>query len=164
MKNIVMTLFAAALFLSAGTGCKKQDINQLPPITDISSIDFADEPSLRGDFDSNLNLKTVYFSYDKSELPQDALDALKENASYLVNNPSINVVVEGHCDERGTIEYNLSLGQKRAVKVKEYYVQLGVKPNRIATISFGEEKPADPRNNESAWAKNRRAETKVMSK
>jgi peptidoglycan-associated lipoprotein len=119
---------------------------------------------LRGENDSNINLKTIYFGYDKSELSQDALDALKENAAYLINNPAINVIVEGHCDERGTIEYNLSLGQKRAVKVKEYYVQLGVKANKVATISFGEEKPVDPRSNESAWAKNRRAETKVMSK
>jgi peptidoglycan-associated lipoprotein len=97
-------------------------------------------------------------------LEQEALDALKENASYLLNNADINVIVEGHCDERGTVEYNLSLGQKRAVKVKEYYVQLGVKANRVATISYGEEKPVDPRNNESAWAKNRRAETKIISK
>ena len=164
MKNIVVILFAAALAVSLGAGCKKQDVNQLPPITDINAVDFADEPSIRGDFDSNVNLKTVYFGFDKSELAQEALDILKANAAYIINNPGINVVVEGHCDERGTIEYNLSLGQKRAVKVKEYYVQLGVKPNRIATISFGHEKPVDPRSNETAWAKNRRAETKVMSK
>ena len=71
-------------------------------------------------------------------------------------------MVEGHCDDRRTVEYNLSLGQRRAVKVKEYYTQLGIVSNRIATISYGEEKPVDTRSNESAWSKNRRAETKAM--
>ncbi|MDR1940988.1 MAG: peptidoglycan-associated lipoprotein Pal [Endomicrobium sp.] len=165
MKRVLAFLLLGFMVAAVGSGCKKQDINnqQLPP-SDLSSIDFADEPSLRGDFDRDLNLKTIYFDFDKSDLMPDALDTLKENAAYLINNPAINVVVEGHCDDRGTIEYNLSLGQRRAVKVKEYYTQLGVAANRVATISYGEEKPVDPRNNDSAWAKNRRAETKVMSR
>jgi peptidoglycan-associated lipoprotein len=165
MKRTLAFLLLCFAVAAAGSGCKKQDINQnQKPPADLRSIDFADEPSLRGDFDRDLNLKTIYFDYDKSDLLPDALDTLKENAAYLINNPSINVVVEGHCDERGTIEYNLSLGQRRAVKVKEYYTQLGVAANRIATISYGEEKAVDPGNNERAWAKNRRAETKVMSR
>ncbi len=87
---------------------------------------------------------------------------MKANSNFLKNNPKVNIVIEGHCDERGTTEYNLALGQRRAVKVKEYYVQLGIAPNRIATVSYGEEMPADKRNNEAGWAKNRRAETKVI--
>lgn len=146
-------------------GCKKKDISGggATPGSDIAiTPDFADEPSLRGDLDRDINLKTIYFEFDRSELGQDALNTLKENAAYLINNPDVKIVVEGHCDDRGTVEYNLSLGQRRAVKVKEYYTQLGIVSNRIATISYGEEKPVDTRSNESAWSKNRRAETKAM--
>jgi peptidoglycan-associated lipoprotein len=152
-------------FLVFAAGCKKKDINGegTAPETDVTiTPDFADEPSLRGDLDKDINLKTIYFEFDRSELSPDALNTLKENAAYLINYPNVKVVVEGHCDDRGTVEYNLALGQRRAVKVKEYYTQLGIAANRIATISYGEEKPVDTRNNESAWAKNRRSETKVM--
>lgn len=167
MKKVVtLLLFGFFIFAAGATGCKKQDIKKGSESggSAVGALDFADEPSLRGEYDKDINLKTVYFDFDRSELTQDALFILKENAAYVINNPEINIVVEGHCDERGTIEYNLSLGQRRAVKVKEYYTQLGVPANRIATISYGEEKPADSRNNESAWSKNRRAETKAMVK
>jgi len=152
-------------------GCaKKQSIN--PTTDDYSSydehsmetVDFADEPSVRGERERDANLKTINFDFDKSDLTADARTILKTNAAFLLSNPNVNVVVEGHCDERGTIAYNLALSQRRAVKVKEYYVQLGVSPNRIATISYGHEKPVDYRSNETAWAKNRRAETKVIVK
>jgi peptidoglycan-associated lipoprotein len=163
MKKILALMMLCVMVFAVG--CKKKDIQNdaVTPETDVTiTPDFADEPSLRGDLDKDLNLKTIYFDFDKSELGTDALDTLKENAAYLINNPKVQVVVEGHCDDRGTVEYNLALGQRRAVKVKEYYTQLGVASNRMATISYGEEKPVDTRSNESAWAKNRRAETKVM--
>lgn len=161
-KVLAFMMFGFLVFTVGCSSAKKQDVSKGVGDTSIESYDFADEPSLRGDLDKDINLKTVYFDFDRSDFGQEALDTMKENASYLINNPDVSIVVEGHCDDRGTIEYNLSLGQRRAVKVKEYYVQLGIAPNRIATISYGEEKPADPRSNESAWAKNRRAETKVM--
>lgn len=124
---------------------------------------FSQEPSIRGTETGTVSdLETVYFSFDSSKISDDALEILKKNTKYLEKNPMVNVVVEGHCDERGTIEYNLALGQKRAVKVKEYYVQLGIDSNRIATISYGEEMPQDTRHNEAGWAKNRRAETKII--
>ncbi|MCL2144600.1 MAG: peptidoglycan-associated lipoprotein Pal [Endomicrobia bacterium] len=162
MKKVLALMLLGVMVFAAG--CKKKDIkSNLTPDTDITiSQDFADEPSLRGDMDKDINLRIVYFEFDRSDLGQDALNTLKENAAYLINNTRVKVVVEGHCDDRGTVEYNLALGQRRAVKVKEYYTQLGIASNRIATISYGEEKPIDPRSNESAWAKNRRAETKVM--
>lgn len=164
-KVLTLALLGCFAFAVGISGCKKQDVRPdetgLAP-DGIMEIDFADEPSLRGEQDRDINLKTIYFPFDKSDLSQDALSTLKENAAYLLNNPEVNVLVEGHCDDRGTIEYNLSLGQRRAVKVKEYYTQLGVAANRVATISYGEEKPVDPRSNETAWSKNRRAETKVM--
>ena len=92
------------------------------------------------------------------------METLKEIAAYLTSNSDIKGVLEGHTDGRGTTEYNLSLGQRRALKVKEYYTQLGVAANRIATTSYGREKPVDLVDNESAWAKNRRAETKPLTR
>jgi len=163
MKRVSVFVCFFALFFALGfAGCKKQVVGGGVPDPGSLGIDFADEPSLRGDSDKDINLKTIYFDYDKSDLSPESLSALKENAAYINSNSGVNVLVEGHCDERGTTEYNLSLGQRRAVKVKEYYVQLGVAANRVATISYGEEKPADFRSNDSGWAKNRRAETKVM--
>jgi len=137
-------------------------------VSDLNSTlmdpeNFSQEPSIRGtEIEVIPDLATIYFSFDSSKIPEDVMNSLKTNAKYLKDNPTLNVVVEGHCDERGTTEYNLALGQKRAVKVKEYYVQLGVNPNRIATVSYGEEMPQDQRHNEAGWAKNRRAETKII--
>jgi peptidoglycan-associated lipoprotein len=123
-----------------------------------------EEPSVRfTDWTQVPDIGSVHFDYDKSELKTEDRDTLKKNADYLNGNPGVNVLVEGHCDERGTIEYNLALGQKRAAAVREYYGQLGVALGRIGTISYGSEKPADPAHNENAWAKNRRAETKIRS-
>ncbi len=166
MKKILALMFVGVFFFAVG--CKKQAVNQSETGSGtagqggVETVDFADEPSLRGDYDKDVNLKTIYFEFDKSELSQDAMATLKSNASYVINNPGVNILVEGHCDERGTTEYNLALGQRRAVKVKEYYTRLGVAANRVATISYGEEKPVDSKSNEAAYAKNRRAETKVM--
>jgi peptidoglycan-associated lipoprotein len=164
MKKVLVLALFGVLFFTAGCGGKKKNIDAgTMPETDITiTPDFADEPSIRGDLDKDINLKTIYFEFDRSELSPDALNTLKENAAYLINNTDVKIVVEGHCDDRGTVEYNLALGQRRAVKVKEYYTQLGIASNRIATISYGEEKPVDTRSNESAWTKNRRAESKVM--
>ena len=175
MKNylVVALLF---LCLVVSSCAKKQtvapedelDQDQTEQISDLDAAllepeEFSKEPSIRGtEFEKKISLGTVYFSFDSSTIPNSVLMILKENVKYLKANPSLNVVVEGHCDERGTTEYNLALGQKRAVKVKEYYVQLGISPDRIATISYGEEMPQDNRHNESGWAKNRRAETKVI--
>jgi len=166
MKKVFLFMMLGCMVFAAGcSGCKKKDVNTLgegQDVTGSEAYDFANEPSLRGDRDKNLNLKSVYFEFDRSDLSQDSLATLKENAAYLLNNKNIKVVLEGNCDQRGTVEYNLALGQRRAVKVKEYYVQLGVAANRIATISYGSEKPVDARNNESGWAKNRRVDTKEI--
>ncbi|MFA7074187.1 MAG: peptidoglycan-associated lipoprotein Pal [Endomicrobiaceae bacterium] len=161
-----------SLFLVISACAKKQTVapeemesaEQETAVTaDVDSPEFAQEPSIReGSIDSKSALSTIYFSLDSSNVGAEALDTLKANSNFLKNNPKVNIVIEGHCDERGTTEYNLALGQRRAVKVKEYYVQLGIAPNRIATVSYGEEMPADKRSNEAGWAKNRRAETKVI--
>ena len=86
-----------------------------------------------------------------------AQDVLKNKGMWLRDNPDVNVTIEGHCDERGTVEYNLALGDRRAESAKAYLVNLGIPASRIETVSYGEERPVDPGHNEAAWARNRRA-------
>jgi peptidoglycan-associated lipoprotein len=99
----------------------------------------------------------IHFEFDSSKLTWEAQEILKRKADWLLSHPRTEVIIEGHCDERGTNAYNLALGERRAESVKQYLVELGIRPNRLSTISFGEEKPLDPGHNEEAWAKNRRA-------
>ena len=108
----------------------------------------------------NLELKseTVYFSYDDYTLTSDSQERLAKIADSLKANGTAAVQIEGHCDERGSIEYNMALGERRAQSVKNYLGQLGVDGARLSTISYGEEKPVAKGHNEAAWAKNRRAE------
>ncbi|MDA3789089.1 MAG: peptidoglycan-associated lipoprotein Pal [Desulfobacula sp.] len=99
----------------------------------------------------------IYFEYDSSELSNEAKTELKEKAAWLKGNNSTIVSIEGHCDERGTTEYNLALGDRRANTVKSYLVNLGVSASRLKTISYGEEMPKDPGKTEAAYRSNRRA-------
>ena len=98
-----------------------------------------------------------YFELDKYELNNSAEITLRGQASWLNQNPSRNIVVEGHCDERGTREYNLGLGERRANAVRDYLTSLGVAPSRIRTISYGKERPVCVGSNEDCWSKNRRS-------
>jgi peptidoglycan-associated lipoprotein len=106
----------------------------------------------------------IYFDFDKSNLKHYSRVILKDKAAWLKRNPSYSVVIEGHCDERGTNEYNLALGDRRAQAAKNFLQAQGISGDRITTISYGEEKPAEPGHNEEAWAKNRRDEFKLMEK
>ena len=99
----------------------------------------------------------IYFEFDKSTLDSMAQDVLSRKADWMRDNPDVVVSVEGHCDERGTNEYNLALGEKRGESAKAFLVDLGIEAYRISTVSYGEERPADTGHNEEAWAKNRRA-------
>jgi peptidoglycan-associated lipoprotein len=101
-------------------------------------------------------LKEIYFDYDRYDLRADARATLKGNADWLKGNPSVRIEIEGHCDERGTNEYNLALGAKRAQAAKDYLVSLGIVANRLSTISYGEEVPVCKEQNEECWQKNRR--------
>jgi len=107
--------------------------------------------------------KTVYFDFDKYNLRPDGKAALDFNYDLLAAHTDVIIKIEGHCDERGTVEYNLSLGEKRARAAQDYLVGLGVKPGRITVISYGKERPVDPRHNEEAWDKNRRDEFRIIS-
>ncbi|HUL23485.1 MAG TPA: peptidoglycan-associated lipoprotein Pal, partial [Thermodesulfobacteriota bacterium] len=100
----------------------------------------------------------------KYEIRREDEAILKENAAFLKNNPKMKVQIEGHCDERGTVEYNLALGERRANNTKKYLVFLGIPADRISTISYGKERPSDKGHDEGAWAKNRRAHVVVLSK
>ena len=102
-------------------------------------------------------MKDVYFDYDRSDLRSDARDVLRANADWLKNNPAIRIEIEGHCDDRGTNEYNLALGAKRAQAVKDYLATLGIAAGRLSTISYGAEIPVCKEQTESCWQQNRRA-------
>ena len=103
-------------------------------------------------------LKPVQFDFDKYDLKPEAIRTLGGNAAAIKEHNQFNVRVEGHCDERGTVEYNLALGEKRARAARDYLVSLGIEAGRLRVVSYGKERPADTRHNESAWATNRRAE------
>ena len=107
---------------------------------------------------TDLNIQNIYFDYDKSSIRPDAREILKANAEIFNKNGNAAIVVEGHCDERGTAEYNMALGERRAQETKQYLVNLGINASRIETISYGEERPLDNRSIEEAWAQNRRAQ------
>ncbi|MFA7405493.1 MAG: peptidoglycan-associated lipoprotein Pal [Pelobacteraceae bacterium] len=108
---------------------------------------------------AEMKFETIYFDFDKSDLRQDARDVLSKNAEIILKSMAgAKIKVEGHCDERGSAEYNLALGERRATSAVKYLTTLGVKAENLSIISYGKEKPAVIGNDESAWAKNRRAE------
>lgn len=109
-------------------------------------------------------LRDIHFDFDSYELRPDARAILRENATFLRDYPTLRIRVEGHCDERGTNEYNLALGEKRAFASKQFMERLGVASSRLATITYGEERPLDQGHNEAAWARNRRAHHLIVAK
>lgn len=113
------------------------------------------------EFEFAENMRKVYFEFDQSRLTTDSRAVLQANAQWLRDHPNIPVQIEGHCDERGTIEYNLALGERRAMSVRNYLVSLGIPADRLYTISYGEEKPAVLGHDEESWAQNRRSEFKI---
>jgi peptidoglycan-associated lipoprotein len=105
---------------------------------------------------------TVYFDFDRSTVKPSELPKLQRVAAYLKSNSGVTLRVEGNCDERGTEEYNRSLGERRALAVRELLIAEGVDPTRVTTLSYGEDKPADTGHDEAAWAKNRRGDFVVL--
>jgi peptidoglycan-associated lipoprotein len=106
--------------------------------------------------------QSIYFDFDKSDLKPEAQATLKKKADWLRMNPGYSVRIEGNCDERGTNEYNLALGERRAASAKKFLAALGIAENRMSIISYGEERPVDPGHNEAAWAKNRRDDFRLI--
>jgi peptidoglycan-associated lipoprotein len=124
-------------------------VNVPPP-----PVQKAPEPDLNALF--LREVRDAYFDFNKADIRPDAREALTKTADFLRNYPQIRVTVEGHCDERGSTEYNLALGDRRASAVKQYLVSLGISADRISTVSFGKEKPFCTEHNETCWQQNRR--------
>ena len=164
-------------------GCAKK--GQVPPGPDEIEVVETEEPaggpvpSMEGDMGEGLSeeslsaqarqelqdrLEDIHFDFDKYNIRQDARLILKRNYEVLQGAPGAEVFVEGHCDERGTVEYNLALGQRRANAARDYLISLGMGSSQVSTVSYGEERPLDPRQTEEAWAKNRRCHFVILKR
>jgi peptidoglycan-associated lipoprotein len=122
----------------------------------------SEQKAAAGSGELQSRLESIYFDFDAQGLTEASRATLSKNAALLTGNPQAKVRVEGHCDERGSDEYNLALGQKRADAAVKYLRSLGIAPERLSSLSFGKEKPADPGHDEAAWAKNRRDEFNIV--
>ena len=145
-------------------GLTEAEIRALPPEPAVESevLDLAgmtlDELNALGP------VRDIHFDYDSATLSDEARGILQDNAEWLARYPSVRVLIEGHCDERGTVEYNLALGEERARSAQEYLRELGVTEDRMRIISYGKEFPLDPASNDEAWRRNRRAHLEIIAK
>jgi len=153
----------------AGAGADQDMITDTTTIPTLDMQESTDTMSTEGDirggeFTALESIKTVNFEFDRYELSEATRATLQANAALLKARKDWTVLVEGYCDNRGTVEYNLALGQKRAKSVRDYYVRLGVPEGAIGTISYGMENPVCSEETDACWLRNRRAETKVKGK
>jgi len=179
-RKVVLTVLLMLTLVFSVVGCKKKTPETQPapaveveppppppppPQTEVKE-DFPPKPfveekpdidTLIAEWNRSGVLQTVHFAYDSSELTDAARRILRTNADWFKAHGDVNVLVEGNCDERGTIEYNLALGERRADSVRSYLASLGLSRSRVRIITYGEERPIDPGHNEAAWSKNRRA-------
>jgi peptidoglycan-associated lipoprotein len=166
-----VTVFPEEVTIEDTVEVATEDDYQVEEVTD-SSADLGDEQIGERPITemtvSEINaaefLVTVYFDFDKSDLTDETARQLEVNGRWLAANPSVRVIVEGHCDERGTEEYNLALGEKRARQVQLFMARMGIEVGRLQTASYGESRPANRGSNEMAWAQNRRVHFRVFSK
>lgn len=140
-----------------GSAGEADPIDWGPDISPVDSDGSLGETYLGDEYGEGGPLDDVHFEYDRATLSPQARSTLEQHARWLMANPSTHVVIEGHCDERGTVEYNLALGDQRARAAMEYLLSLGVPAGRMTVVSLGKERPLDPRSTEEAWARNRRA-------
>jgi len=162
---IILLVSSAALALSA---CSKKAPETLPPApadttpsgpSTATPTPSGPTPGSQADFLASVAADRVFFGLDKSDIDDKARTTLRSQAEWLQRYPQKRITIEGHCDERGTREYNLALGERRANAAKNYLAALGIDPSRITTISYGKERPEALGSDESAWAQNRRAVT-----
>lgn len=165
---LTMTLIAATLTLSSCASSKKK--TEIAPDNNSAAEDNGKNNGmsleLNGDSDSNKAgaLKTVYFDFNSATLSSSTKEALSNNAQFLKSNTSVKVQVEGHADERGGVQFNLALGEKRAKSVKEYLIGQGIEVARLSIISLGKEKQISFGHDEESWSKNRRANFVITAK
>ncbi len=171
--KLLVCVLCLSLILVVTGGCKgkKPTVINPEPVGDPSKgperttgegLPGVDQESLL--WSPATGLQKIYFDYDSYALRPDAMNTLAENAGKIKQVPDVLIQIEGHCDERGTQEYNLSLGEKRALAVRDYLIKLGISGDRLLTISYGKERPVAPGNDESAWKQNRRCEFNKASK
>ncbi len=159
-------IILTGLFLAGGCATKPKTSASEDTLSANNGQNHGLDFELNGDSDSNKagELKTVYFDFNSSELTSATNTTLNNNAAFLKNNPAVKVQIEGHCDERGGVQYNLALGEKRAKAAHDYLVAKGVEASRVATISYGKERPVAFGHDEEAWSQNRRANFVVTAK
>ncbi len=141
----------------------ERDTVQQPPMTNPTTEALPTPGSIEDFAYQSGGEPRVYFGYDQYTLSGEARDKLLRQANWLANYPNLNAIIEGHADERGTREYNLALGARRAEAVRAFLVAQGVSPSRLSTVSYGKERPIDPRANEEGWARNRNGFTNLTS-
>ena len=179
MKKLLILVAIGVLCAAVLTGCpKKETVKPVEepvvieePVVEEPAPDLEEAERLRAQAEAEKMLAAIkafeaaniYFDYDKYNLKAEARAVLDAKAMFLKECEEVTFLIEGHCDERGTVEYNLALGQKRADAAKTYLVNLGISPYRIQTVSYGEEKPAIDGNDEAAMAKDRRDHFVVTS-
>jgi peptidoglycan-associated lipoprotein len=161
--TIAVVITAAALLTACGSKPKPETPNRhktAVPATSDKGAAKADTVSSRAVHDDGraVDLATIHFEYDSDALTQEARDILASNARYMQRQGKVTVQIEGHCDERGTTEYNIALGERRARVARDYMIRLGVGGDRIDVISYGKERPVARGSSEDAWAQNRRGE------
>lgn len=183
MKKLVIYALAIVLVLSFAVSCKKKPKEVPPPpppqeqeqpVVEKVEAPVVQEPQLTEEemflqksldqINREKPLGTIYFDYDRALIRDDAKSVLEANAAWLSKFRTVKILVEGHCDERGTEEYNLALGEKRAKSTQDYLLSLGVASDRIKIISYGKSQPINPGHDEAAWQMNRRAQFLVIEK
>lgn len=182
MKKTLVLSLSCVLVLAFFGSCRKE-VEQTPPpppqVEEQPKVEKvekppAEEPELTEEeifaqkslqeINAEKPLERVHFDFDKYNIRSDQEPVLRDNAQWMKKWGSVRVVIEGHCDERGTEEYNLALGERRAKAVHDYLVSLGIDSGRMETISYGKSQPLDPGSSEEAWAKNRRSEFVIIQK
>lgn len=173
-RNLILAIIAISVLASCGGKPKKDDTGADAAATGVTTGDTEKDSSIQNkeltfesagsDSGKIAGLSSVHFDYDKATLTEDAKKKLADNATWVKGHKGSVVQVEGHCDERGSIEYNLALGERRAKAAKAYLVSLGVNPKQLSVISYGKEKPIAQGDSEEAMAKNRRANFVPLTK
>ncbi|HSG94207.1 MAG TPA: peptidoglycan-associated lipoprotein Pal [Afifellaceae bacterium] len=170
MRYKILSLIAAVALVAAcetageggGAAAGGGAVAAKPVETFTTPLGGAIRPGTQEDLVVNVGDR-VFFDFDKFNLKPEARKTLEKQAAWLKANPAVRITIEGHCDERGTREYNLALGERRANSAKDYLISLGINPGRIKTISYGKERPVALGSNEAAWAQNRRAVSVVTA-
>lgn len=162
MRNTILTLAAVASLAACASRPEPTPTGPTAPTTPPVTQPSGPTPGSVEDFRVSVGDR-VFFGYDRFDLSAEARSVLERQAAWLRQYPNVRILVAGNCDERGTREYNLALGARRAAAARDYLVSLGIAANRVETVSYGKERPLDARVNEEAWSVNRNAHTNIVS-